>query len=1456
MYERNFNGSDLKDCDLVDVVFVLPGSDDVTLPHFQILKRLVMLLLRGMSIDESETRLSVVTYGSKVGTVIPLSGNRLLMGRSVMNLQKIGGSSKPLTGLEKAQSLLANNKRYAVPQVAILLYKNVTKKMQKEIREVADDMREQNIRIISIGIGSDNFADLAWTKEQAYRFETIEALSNAIRQIPNYICEAILATKPTRKPPLPKSANERTKTQEEQESSENDEDSNICEEATWVHDVGYAPVKGDIGRFAMCYKGLGLSMKVSYKTCPFGQYWSSSDVTCIQFSRLNLPNDPCRNKTRSSYTYFGMGCSAYWYCDDGKSVPKCCPSKMSYREDAWCVLDPSCTSKCPSSEIGGKGTKTSCDLKAIPGVPNKFQQKTLEGIWKEFKCAEGTVFSEDDCGCARFSVSQYRARQRKDSESCSPELYLPFCDGIKDFSGKETYVGSHGQVWVHDGKAYFDGNSSLFIPRFAGLDYGFTVVIKLKYLADEEDEGKDREADSNHDDDDDNGDDKNAYALISNGNCYGSSCEQPSISITSTGSFTSFSVNRYNENPTIVSRRKRAVDESNNVDSFDDDVENNLDLKVETSEVEDNVNSLDTDDIIQRELNADRNETAATTKKGSYEVKLPDSLLHMDVGFKINQNDTEISDLLKKITLYDIILGSPDDIIDIEIPTTNVPLKIDDTKNNENENTMNIDENELNGKISVTNTTYVNVANTIENTDSNLDLLNEKDVDNSNYDLIFTNGESNGITRIINDIKGVVLNNNAQINQNDNTVDGSIIIAQESENTFLINGQEEDDMSSNASLQPDDKTSNQADASSNNAPETDDIPIVITLGPGEISSNNALEQYETTANKVSDSDVILSNNSLQPDDVLLDNTLVIEDTSSENALEKDLISKKLVQPDNILLNNSLGQDDVLSTELQETDDKSSITSPEADDVLSNNVDIPKDILTKASTFKTRVVNIEPDEDNIGDEVESRESLKTEEISEKDTEINESTEVHYEVVNEDTGLIAEINNLTHVKTIEGDNLNGTKEVLSVTREDDNVDDIKEVPPVTNREDDNVDDTKEVPPVITREDDNVDDTKEVPSVTSREDDNADDTKEVPSVTNREGDNVDDTKEVPPVTTREDGNVDDTKEVPSVTNRESDNVDDTEEVPPVTIRENANVDDTKDVLSVTNREGDNVDDTEEVPSVTSREGDNVDDTKEVPSITNREGDNVDDAKEVPLVTNREGDNVDDTKDVPSVTNREGDNVDDTKEVPPVDKQFPDISTDKKQGNSNEVSESLSNVSKTVDNIETEDILSVKGSNLPKGIISGDFVTHSLTNEKSPGAKSTETDDLRKSNDREDKRKKNGSVNNKKKEKIRKWKTISLKIKDGIMQVTSDGIKKDKVYLKGAFGLTTGSGLHIGSGTGFRNFKGYMDEIYVYLCDPDNNKLEERQGLHADVPKTTKLSANCDYINPKAYDWLNNRK
>lgn len=178
------------DCDLVDVVVILPGSNAVTDSEFNDLKRTVLLLIRGMAISESKTRLATVSYGSVVSSSSTyLLGDRMILGSSVMSMTKIGGSNDVGRGLEMGRLLLNNNKRYEVARVSVVIYKNVSMPAIIEAQQHADKMVDDGIRVISIGIGSSVLSHLAFSQELAYNFTSTKKLLSSFREIPKYICK-------------------------------------------------------------------------------------------------------------------------------------------------------------------------------------------------------------------------------------------------------------------------------------------------------------------------------------------------------------------------------------------------------------------------------------------------------------------------------------------------------------------------------------------------------------------------------------------------------------------------------------------------------------------------------------------------------------------------------------------------------------------------------------------------------------------------------------------------------------------------------------------------------------------------------------------------------------------------------------------------------------------------------------------------------------------------------------------------------------------------------------------------------------------------------------------------------------------------------------------------------------------------------------------------------------------
>ncbi|WAR01865.1 PIF-like protein [Mya arenaria] len=169
-----------------------------------------------------------------------------------------------------------------------------------------------------------------------------------------------------------------------------------------------------------------------------------------------------------SHKYGGQKCGAYWDCNNGRSVPKCCDDGHRYVFGKGCVQDPDCHDICP-----WKDETQACDKRPVLDMTS-YEQSLGNGLWVKMSCAPGTAYNIIDCECSLNTgiLPGY---------VCRPELEMDFDDKqIRDKSGKNVYVFNDGVIPWEDA-AYFNGSARLLINRFSNTDFHGHLVIKLRY---------------------------------------------------------------------------------------------------------------------------------------------------------------------------------------------------------------------------------------------------------------------------------------------------------------------------------------------------------------------------------------------------------------------------------------------------------------------------------------------------------------------------------------------------------------------------------------------------------------------------------------------------------------------------------------------------------------------------------------------------------------------------------------------------------------------------------------------------------------------------------------------------------------------------------------------------------------------------------------------------------------
>ncbi|XP_064613273.1 protein PIF-like [Liolophura sinensis] len=263
--------------------------------------------------------------------------------------------------------------------------------------------------------------------------------------------------------------------------------SDPCVDCLFLNGIGYNPHPENCQFFYQCIPR-GFVLVPFVKSCPAGEFWDHSKLSCAPAATVICPIDPCRfNSSLESYAYSG-NCNAYWRCQLGFTWrTECCAVGESYIPGQGCTSSVPCPDRCPFIPSAVPSTTAEpCNKRAVPGEQTKYFEQLTRRWEIERECAPNTGFSPETCSCS-IVITPPGARP---TDVCRPFLYLPFDNDLKDHSENRLSVKVEGAVILNknssfgnvgDGSACFDGSSRLLIYSFAGRDYGRKFLLRFRY---------------------------------------------------------------------------------------------------------------------------------------------------------------------------------------------------------------------------------------------------------------------------------------------------------------------------------------------------------------------------------------------------------------------------------------------------------------------------------------------------------------------------------------------------------------------------------------------------------------------------------------------------------------------------------------------------------------------------------------------------------------------------------------------------------------------------------------------------------------------------------------------------------------------------------------------------------------------------------------------------------------
>ncbi|XP_055958021.1 protein PIF [Patella vulgata] len=457
-----------------DVIALVDGSGSIARADFQKIKNSLEMFPASLGLNGVDRRFGVAVFSSIVTVPIPLSSNVTALMSGIASLQQPKGGTNTALGLTR---VIQEFEDYGIPenkQFIIVITDGRSNNMNATLAAAAQ-AKNMGISVFAVGVGSgpvaSELAGIASDSSQVINIDNFDQLTQTIVGVIAMVCD----------------------------DTDVYTDDGPCFGCILRNGIGYLRTS-DCDKFLQCQ----LSLAYTVKQCPFGTYWDQSALTCNYIGKVNCPNDVCTAPTPPATYKTSGNCSQYYQCVNGVSHSRTCPEGQSYNAIlGYCITDSDCK---PEPPVPRK-----CHMTAILNEPCYYNWDVY-GVTYKMPCPGGTAYDQSVCGC---STSVHT--------SC-----IPVCKPIVhiDFNSAEPgEYGNYGAV-IQNGLAYFNGRSSIKIPRLANVDFRDRITIYTRYRA---------EFPSN----------TTQQAVVANGDCN----EASTIAIVADGQSTEFTAQSVSRSP-------------------------------------------------------------------------------------------------------------------------------------------------------------------------------------------------------------------------------------------------------------------------------------------------------------------------------------------------------------------------------------------------------------------------------------------------------------------------------------------------------------------------------------------------------------------------------------------------------------------------------------------------------------------------------------------------------------------------------------------------------------------------------------------------------------------------------------------------------------------------------------------------------------------------------------------
>ncbi|XP_078269670.1 collagen alpha-6(VI) chain-like [Rhinoraja longicauda] len=188
-----------KRIEVADIVFVMDGSNDRTIPQFESIKNFMMALIQRSEVGKDYVQFGAILYGNNPQTIFQLDKftSKSEYSDAILKLQKTSGSRNTAKALQRAKELLTLEKggrsRTKVSQFVILITDGQARDA-KDIPDIAKSLKDDGVGVYAIGVSAANKNELVTItsfEENYYYALDFSALKELSRVIGQLLCNQI-----------------------------------------------------------------------------------------------------------------------------------------------------------------------------------------------------------------------------------------------------------------------------------------------------------------------------------------------------------------------------------------------------------------------------------------------------------------------------------------------------------------------------------------------------------------------------------------------------------------------------------------------------------------------------------------------------------------------------------------------------------------------------------------------------------------------------------------------------------------------------------------------------------------------------------------------------------------------------------------------------------------------------------------------------------------------------------------------------------------------------------------------------------------------------------------------------------------------------------------------------------------------------------------------------------------